>query len=276
VRVPNGRFRVIAGNGVIGYSGDGGSAIDAELSNVSDLAFAPDGSLYIADGSRVRVVNLEGIIRTIAGSGRPGTSVANGTPALSASLTPVNSLAIALSPSGQLYISTDDQLLRLSAGRLDTIRAVDPSGLLKGPVYNIEQIAVDGYGNIDVSGFNGWSIWQVAPNGDAAEVGLVSEARRSGGAPSVLERSPDGAVYGEGGSTLLRVQGHELVPEYGLGNRLINGEYFWLTFFAFGAHGVIYADETPGGGGFERHQQLLSVRNGHPSVLWQESNKAAN
>src|ERR1700726_2253782 len=48
-RLPDGRFRVVAGNGRVGFSGDGGAAVDAELSGVSDLAFSPAGALYIAD-----------------------------------------------------------------------------------------------------------------------------------------------------------------------------------------------------------------------------------
>jgi hypothetical protein len=50
----------------------------------------------------------------------------------------------------------------------------------------------------------------------------------------------------------------------------VHGEYFWLTSFAFGPRGVIYADELPGNGGFERHQQLISVTAGHVQLLWQE------
>jgi hypothetical protein len=88
VRVPDGRFRVVAGTGKVGFSGDGGPAVRAELSGVSDLAFAPDGTLYIADGGRVRTVSRDGVIRTIAGDGggRPPLTISNGTPALSAPL----------------------------------------------------------------------------------------------------------------------------------------------------------------------------------------------
>jgi hypothetical protein len=53
VRLGDGRFRVIAGDGRPGFSGDGGPAVKAELADVSDLAFAPDGELYIATGSQI-------------------------------------------------------------------------------------------------------------------------------------------------------------------------------------------------------------------------------
>jgi hypothetical protein len=272
VRLANGQSRVVAGDGKDGYSGDGGPATKAALSNVSDITFGRGGNLYIADGGRVRVVNTAGIITTIAGDGRSGL-VADGTPALSAPLAPVNFLSIAFGPNGELYLSTGNQLLRLSAGKIDTVRAVVPSGLLKGPLdRNLGEIAIDGYGYIDVSGFNGWSIWQAAPNGTAMQVGMASEARPSGGDTSVLERAPNGAVYGEAGSTLLRVSGHELAPGYDFMTRRINGESFWLTYFAFAPSGTVYADELPGNEGFEAHQQLVSVTKGHVALLWQEKN----
>jgi len=282
VRLPDGHFRVVAGNGTIGFSGDGGPAVDAELSGASDLAFSPGGSLYIVDGGRVRVVNPNGVIRTIAGdgrapAGRPPHPIANSTPALSAPLGSPRSVAdgnsplsIAISPGGALYLSTFSQLLRLTAaGTLDTIRAVVPSGPWAGNLdANLGPIAIDTQGNIDVAGVNGWSIWQVPPSGVAHQVGFGpnGQARRSGGNVSVLERGPDGAVYGENGNVILRVGGDRLVPTFAF------NQDFWLTYFAFGPHRTLYADEIPGGEAWETHQQLVSVRNTHVSLLWHENN----
>ena len=96
-----------------------------------------------------------------------------------------------------------------------------------------------------------------------------AEARRSGGNTSVLERAPDGLVYGESGSTFLRIQGTQATSAYSFpqAGRLS----FWLTYFAFGPDGMEYADEIPGGGGFERYQQLRVVGDDHSSVLWQQT-----
>jgi hypothetical protein len=224
VRLPNGRFRIVAGNGTNGVSGDGGQAIEAEFLDIEDMAVGPDGSLYVLDGDRVRVVNPNGVISTVAGI--PGMvtpspccgpislpqPIASGTPAHSVSIDQLNSAAIALSEQGTLYISTGMQLLRLDAGILEVIttKAV-------GPPYNGQplddpgQIAVDAQGNLDVSGGNGWAIWQVAANGVATEVASPN-ARRSGGNTSVLERAPDGLVSGESGRTFLKLQGGRAVP----------------------------------------------------------------
>jgi hypothetical protein len=94
-------------------------------------------------------------------------------------------------------------------------------------------------------------------------------ARRSGGNTSVLERAPDGLVYGESGPTLLKVQDDRVVPGYSFPQAPHSG--FWLTYFAFGTDETVYADEIPGGGGWERYQQLRMVRDDRSSVLWQQT-----
>ena len=278
-RLPSGRFRVVAGDGTKGVAGDGGPAIRAQLLQISDLAVAADGSLYIVDGTRVRKVSPTGMISTIAGipgtlnpetevSGRLPPLIRNGTPARSVSIDQMNSAAIALSEQGQLYISTGAQLLRLVDGRLDAIQttAIDPPYNGR-PLDNLGQIAVDARGHLDVSGGNGWSIWRVAPDGTATVV--TEYARRSGGDTSVLERAPDGLVYGESGSGFLKLRGDVSVPGFSFpdGPR----SYFWLTNFAFAPDGAVYADEAPGRGGFEQYQQIRVVHDDRSVVLWQQT-----
>jgi len=280
VRLPDGRFRVVAGNGKKGVLGDGGPAIHAELLDIVDMAVGPDGSLYVVDGDRVRVVNPSGVISTVAGI--PGTGnppqccsgmtlpppIVSGTPARSVSIDQLNAGAIALSKQGVLYISTGLQLLRLDAGVLDVITATAIDPPYDGqPLNNLGQIAVDAQGNLVVSGGNGWVIWQVAPDGIATEV-TAPNARRSGGNTSVLERAPDGLVYGESGSTLLEVRGNRATAAYSFPQ---TGPGFWLTYFALGHDGTVYADEIPGGSAWERYQQLRVVRSGRSSVLWQQT-----
>ena len=59
-----------AGNGDFGSGGDGAHAKDARLWNPHDVAFAPDGTLYIADSynNRIRRVGTDGVISTLPGS----------------------------------------------------------------------------------------------------------------------------------------------------------------------------------------------------------------
>jgi hypothetical protein len=283
VRLPNGRFRTVAGNGKKGVAGDGGPAVDAEFLDIVDLAVGPDGSLYIVDGDRVRVVSPNGVISTVAGLA--GTTnlqtqgtldlpppIPNGTPALSVSIDQFNDAAIALSEQGVLYISTGLQLLRLDAGSLDVIATRGVDAPFKGrPLGDLGQIAVDGQGNIYVSGVTGWGIWRVAPDGTATNAGdrVQEEARRSGGNTSVLERAPNGVVYGESGGGFLKLEGNRAVLGYSF--PASRRSYFWLTYFAFGPSGTIYADEIPGGSAFEKYQQLRIVRHGRSLVLWRQT-----
>jgi hypothetical protein len=109
VRLPDGGFRVVAGDGKIGFSGDGGQALHAELSGVSELAFSPAGSLYVVDGGRVRVIDPDGVIRTVVGSGRPASTIANGTPALLAPLGLSRPIASG-GPPPSIAFSTDGTL----------------------------------------------------------------------------------------------------------------------------------------------------------------------
>jgi hypothetical protein len=57
----------VAGNGVPGFSGDRGPAIDAQLSRPNDIAADSAGNLFIADtyNQRIRKVSSDGIITTV-------------------------------------------------------------------------------------------------------------------------------------------------------------------------------------------------------------------
>ncbi len=62
----------IAGNGLNGFTGDGGVAKEARLDSPSDITLDADGNLFVSDGNhnRIRRVDIQtGIITTIAGYG---------------------------------------------------------------------------------------------------------------------------------------------------------------------------------------------------------------
>jgi uncharacterized protein (TIGR03437 family) len=72
----DGIIHTVAGTGAAGFSGDGGSALNAELNSPQGMAFDTAGNLYFADtlNNRIRMITTEGIIWTIAGSGTHGDS----------------------------------------------------------------------------------------------------------------------------------------------------------------------------------------------------------
>ncbi|MBL8211411.1 MAG: hypothetical protein JNK87_11895 [Bryobacterales bacterium] len=63
---PDGIITTIAGTGVVGASGDNGPAIRAEIAVVDNIAFGPDGYLYLGDTSArvIRRISPAGIIST--------------------------------------------------------------------------------------------------------------------------------------------------------------------------------------------------------------------
>ncbi len=118
----DGRIAKVAGRGT-GFWGDGSLATDAFLNNPTDIALGPDGSLYIADtgNNRVRHVDLNGIITTVAGNGASGLvhSDANGDggPATNALIN--GPVSVAVAPDGSLYIGEDRR-----------VRWVGPDGII--------------------------------------------------------------------------------------------------------------------------------------------------
>jgi uncharacterized protein (TIGR03437 family) len=106
-------FFVIAGTGVPGFSGDGGPALNAELQDAKGVAVDAQGYIYIADtiNSRIRKVGLDGVITTIAGTGRP-TYGGEGQYATTAPMSFPS--AVTIGPSGNVYITdTHNSVVRM-------------------------------------------------------------------------------------------------------------------------------------------------------------------
>lgn len=85
----SGSITTVAGTGEFGYSGDGGPAVQAKLTEPYGVTVGPDGSLYIADtgNGRIRRVGGDGVITTVAGAGFvPGAGLGDGGPASKAQL----------------------------------------------------------------------------------------------------------------------------------------------------------------------------------------------
>lgn len=102
----SGIITTVAGNGIAGFSGDGGLATAAQLNFPEQIFVDVAGNLYIADGNnfRVRKVSPAGIISTVAGNGING-STGNGGLAVNASLGFARS--IVMDGLGNLFISEE-------------------------------------------------------------------------------------------------------------------------------------------------------------------------
>ncbi|HEV7224755.1 MAG TPA: DUF4214 domain-containing protein [Pirellulales bacterium] len=105
VNLATGVITTVAGNGVQGSSGDGGSATAASLLSPEGVAVDSSGDLFIADrgNNRIREVNLAtDIITTIAGNGTAGFS-GDGGRAGAAELS--GPAGVLVDSSGELFIA---------------------------------------------------------------------------------------------------------------------------------------------------------------------------
>jgi sugar lactone lactonase YvrE len=115
---PDGNIALVAGTGtgtgIVRSQGDGGLAINATLNEPGGVAFDQQGNVYIADSSnaRVRKIDKNGIITTVAGPGQPGVDYYN---------------AVAVDPQGNLYVAwTHAPAPAINA----TVNRVNPDGSL--------------------------------------------------------------------------------------------------------------------------------------------------
>jgi sugar lactone lactonase YvrE len=131
-------IETIAGNGTKGFAGDAGPAKDAQVEFEAGPNPEPsgavavresDGAVFIADtlNHRIRMVDKDGVIATIAGTGEAGFS-GDGGKATAAQLDHVKDLE--LGPDGRLYLA-DANNNRIRAINLETgiIETVAGSGV---------------------------------------------------------------------------------------------------------------------------------------------------
>ncbi len=129
--VNNGTVQTVAGTGVPGYSGDGGSATRARLDEPFGVCFNEAGEMFIADCSNhcIRKIDRKGVISTVAGCGKKGYS-GDGGPAKKAMMN--EPYAVEVDSEGNLFIAD-----RLNA----CVRFVNP----KGQIYTLAGTGVKGY-----------------------------------------------------------------------------------------------------------------------------------
>jgi uncharacterized repeat protein (TIGR01451 family) len=171
---PAGVVTRIAGNGLSGYSGDNGPALNAQLNAPNGVAVDSLGNVYIADSNNdsIRKVSTSGVITTVAGSGMWGYSGDTG-PAIAAQF--AYPTGVAVDSAGNLYIAdTYNYRIRQvnAAGVIATVAGNGTYGYSgdAGPAISAElgyvfNVAVDAGGNLYVADENNNRVRKVDTSG---------------------------------------------------------------------------------------------------------------
>lgn len=200
----DGTLSTYAGTGLAGFSGDGGQARQAQLNGPFAVTVDIAGNVYIADRNnhRVRRVDLDGFITTVAGTGAWGT-MGEGWPATTAQLNDPAGLAV--DSWGNLYIALNDRIRMVSrAGIITTIAggrygfAGDGGLATSAAVASPHGIAVDRSGAIYFADRNNHRIRKLTPNPPARLV-IVSGDKQTGAAGAALPAALRVSVLGSAG-----------------------------------------------------------------------------
>jgi RHS repeat-associated protein/uncharacterized repeat protein (TIGR01451 family) len=171
---PNGIITTIAGTGAIGFSGDGGPALQAQLNYPGDIVAAPDGNVYFIDqdNNRVRRIAPDGTISTYAGTGVFGVSP-DGLPALQTNFVfrasnQIEASSMSLAPDGSLYVVS---YANVTGGR---VRRISPAGIVTGIAGNGQSAARPNEGDPALAGPLRLLALGLAPDGSIYQVGGFS------------------------------------------------------------------------------------------------------
>ncbi len=210
----DGMLQTVAGLSTIGFSGDGGPATEAELNTPRGITMDGASNLYIADtfNDRVRKIDLNGIIQTIAGTGEFGFS-GDGGQATRAQLNGPYDLL--LDGDGSLLIADhfNNRVWRmdLSTGIITTFAgngffaySGDGGPATDAGISRPRGLAMDGQGNVLITSVN--TVRRV----DAA-TGIISTVAGAG----------DPGFRGDGGlATLARLSGVQGIVVDSAGNAI--------------------------------------------------------
>lgn len=204
-------IRTVAGTGGVGFQGDNGPAVSAQLNRPYGIAVDSAGTLYFSDfnNQRVRKITTDGKISTVAGTGVAGYSGDSG-PAVSAQLNYPRDVAV--DSAGAVYIAdaNNHRVRKVTVdGTISTVVGTGAAGLSGdgGPAtaarLNLPMgVAVDSTGVLYVSEYHNNRVRKITADGRISTfVGTGAVGSGGDGGPAVsaqLNRPHAVAVDGSG------------------------------------------------------------------------------
>ncbi|MCD1259429.1 S-layer homology domain-containing protein [Paenibacillus athensensis] len=223
----------LAGTGISGYNGDGGSATGAKLNTPSGVAVDGNGNIYIADTENHRVRKVDsstGNISTIAGTGVSGYN-GDGITATTAQL--YSPTEVILDGDGNVYIAdTNNNRVRKigSDGKISTVAGTGVGGYdgdggqattkqLNGP----SGLALDSSGNLYIADTYNHRVRMVNASGTISTVAGTGSNGFSGdgnAATAAKLDNPYKVVLGVGGVFYIVDSGNQCLRKVGADGKI--------------------------------------------------------
>jgi uncharacterized protein (TIGR03437 family) len=221
----DGTISTYAGNGALGFAGDGGAARNASFDGPEGVAVDANGVLYVADtfNGRIRRIGTDGTITTAAGTGTTGIFGGDNGPAAGAGISLPTDVAV--DPAGNLYIAdfgnsrvrlVTNGIITTVAGRNNAppivegqeavnVRLNGPTGVgvdRNGAFYFVEA----GIGSGTGLARGDYKVWKVSPAGTMntlAGNGLPNFGGDNASAAAAQLDTPTGVAVDAAGSLLI-------------------------------------------------------------------------
>ncbi len=244
----NGEVSVYAGTEGSGdSSGDGGPATAAQIGCPSALTTGPDGSLYIADGFRIRKVNPQGIISTIAGG---GTLDNNEDGVRASDIDNVSPRVMAVAEDGTIYL-----------GMYNRIRKIDPTGIIWTVAGN-DSNSISGDGGPAIEAGLG-EIQGLAVADDGSLYVSAYAWINDNQTPSVIRKiSPNGIINKLPGTDTLEIVDQTNGYSYPIVHNMIvgpNSSLYAAVQSTYGGAGGVYRFNSTG---YRNNETLIASRSG--------------